>query len=116
MLMALGGLFEQGWVEWVTSMTYQAASGAGAKNMRELMEQMRFLGNRAAGLLDDPASAILDIDRTVTAALREDCAADGQLRRAPGRQPHSLDRPGHGQRPDQGGMEGHGRGQQDPGP
>jgi aspartate-semialdehyde dehydrogenase len=72
MLMALGGLFEQGWVEWVTSMTYQAASGAGAKNMRELMDQMRFLGNRAAGLLDDPASAILDIDRTVTAALRED--------------------------------------------
>lgn len=72
MLMALGGLFEQGWVEWVTSMTYQAASGAGAKNMRELMEQMRYLGNRAAGLLDDPASAILDIDRTVTAALRED--------------------------------------------
>ena len=72
MLMALGGLFEQGWVEWLTSMTYQAASGAGAKNMRELMDQMRHLGNRAAALLDDPASAILDIDRTVTAALRED--------------------------------------------
>ena len=40
MLMALGGLFEKGWVEWMTSMTYQAASGAGAKNMRELVAQV----------------------------------------------------------------------------
>ena len=40
MLMALGGLFERGWVEWLSSMTYQAASGAGARNMRELVEQM----------------------------------------------------------------------------
>jgi aspartate-semialdehyde dehydrogenase len=71
MLMGLAGLFEQGWVEWITSMTYQAASGAGAKNMRELMDQMRFLGNQAGSLLDGPASAILDIDRTVTAALRQ---------------------------------------------
>ena len=72
MLMGLAGLFEQGWVEWITSMTYQAASGAGAKNMRELMAQMRYLGNQTAGLLDDPASAILDIDRTVTAALSKE--------------------------------------------
>ena len=71
MLMGLAGLFEQGWVEWITSMTYQAASGAGAKNMRELMDQMRYLGNRAGSLLDDPSSAILDIDRTVTTALRQ---------------------------------------------
>jgi aspartate-semialdehyde dehydrogenase len=45
MLMAIGGLFEQGWVEWVSSSTYQAASGAGAKNMRELIEQMKALGD-----------------------------------------------------------------------
>jgi len=71
MLMALGGLFEQGWVEWITSMTYQAASGAGAKNMRELMDQMRYLGQHASHLLDDPASAILDIDRKVTEGLND---------------------------------------------
>lgn len=70
MLMGLGGLFEQGWVEWITSMTYQAASGAGAKNMRELVNQMRCIGNSPASMLDDPASAILDIDRNVTDALR----------------------------------------------
>lgn len=72
MLMALAGLFEKGWVEWISSMTYQAASGAGAKNMRELVSQMRFLGQDAAGLLDDPASAILDIDRKVTESLRSE--------------------------------------------
>ncbi len=71
MLMGLAGLFEKGWVEWVTSMTYQAASGAGAKNMRELVNQMRCIGNSAASLLDDPASAILDLDRKVTDTLRD---------------------------------------------
>lgn len=71
MLMGLGGLFEKGWVEWITSMTYQAASGAGAKNMRELVNQMRCIGNSAASMLDDPASAILDIDRNVTSSLRD---------------------------------------------
>ena len=70
MLMAVGGLFQQGWVEWVSSMTYQAASGAGAKNMRELVAQMRALGNAASSRLDDPASAILDVDRTVASALK----------------------------------------------
>ena len=70
MLMALGGLFEKGWVEWLTSMTYQAASGSGAKNMRELLGQMKVLGG--ASDLDNPASAILDIDRKITTALRSD--------------------------------------------
>ncbi|MGM0656867.1 MAG: aspartate-semialdehyde dehydrogenase [Thermodesulfobacteriota bacterium] len=72
MLMALGGLFENDWVEWLTSMTYQAASGAGAKNMRELVAQMRTIGDKAAPILDDPAAAILDLDRTVTDTLRSD--------------------------------------------
>ncbi len=70
MLMAMTGLFRAGLVEWVTSMTYQAASGAGAKNMRELIAQMGRLHAAVAGPLADPASAILDIDRGVTAALR----------------------------------------------
>lgn len=71
MLMALGGLFEKGWVEWITSMTYQAASGAGAKNMRELVNQMRHIGNSPVSMLDDPSSAILEIDRNVTDVLRD---------------------------------------------
>jgi len=70
MLMALGGLFEAGLVEWVSSMTYQAASGAGAPNMRELLCQMGELRDSVAAELVDPASAILDIDRKVTEALR----------------------------------------------
>ena len=70
MLMALNGLLREGLVEWITSMTYQAASGAGAPNMRELVEQMGAVHAAAAGLLRDPASVILDIDRAVTDALR----------------------------------------------
>ncbi len=70
MLMALGGLFARGWVEWITSQTYQAASGAGAKNMRELVNQMRLVGENAENLLDNPASAILDLDRNVVETLR----------------------------------------------
>jgi aspartate-semialdehyde dehydrogenase len=69
MLMALGGLFREGLVEWATSMTYQAASGAGAQNMRELLSQMGALHRAVAPQLDDPSSAILDIDRMVTAEL-----------------------------------------------
>jgi aspartate-semialdehyde dehydrogenase len=69
MLMATIGLFRQGWVEWVSCATYQAASGAGAKNMRELVSQMRALGTKCGALLDDPSSSILDLDRAVTAAL-----------------------------------------------
>ncbi len=65
MLMALGGLFRNGYIEWLTSMTYQAASGAGAQNMRELVSQMDRIGAAARPLVSDPAAAILDIDRTV---------------------------------------------------
>jgi aspartate-semialdehyde dehydrogenase len=71
MLMALGGLFEEDLVEWMTSMTYQAASGAGAANMRELVNQMRSVGQRASNLLDDPAAAIAELDRCVIETLRD---------------------------------------------
>ena len=71
MLMALGGLFNAGLVEWATSMTYQAASGAGAQNMRELISQMGAINGAVADQLANPASAILDIDRSVTQALRD---------------------------------------------
>ncbi|WP_444935385.1 aspartate-semialdehyde dehydrogenase [Microbulbifer sp. JMSA004] len=70
MLMALGGLFKAGMVEWVTAMTYQAASGAGARNMRELIAQMGALHDGVATELADPASAILEIDRKVAADMR----------------------------------------------
>ncbi len=72
MLMALGGLFEHDVVDWLTSMTYQAASGAGAKNMEELVSQMRTIGNAAGPVLDNPASAALELDRTVIDTLRSD--------------------------------------------
>lgn len=72
MLMALGGLFRAGLVEWLSSMTYQAASGAGAPNMRELLAQKGVLHSSVAHLLQDPSSAILEIDREVTAMLRSD--------------------------------------------
>ncbi len=72
MLMGLGGLFNADLVEWATSMTYQAASGAGAKNMRELLSQMGALRDSVSDLLADPSAAILDIDREVTNALRGD--------------------------------------------
>jgi len=65
MLMALGGLFREGLIEWMTAMTYQAASGAGAQNMRELLSQMGALHESVRGNLSDPASAILEIDRRV---------------------------------------------------
>jgi aspartate-semialdehyde dehydrogenase len=70
MLMALGGLFRAGLVEWISAMTYQAASGAGAKNMRELLSQMGSLHQSAQDLLGDPASAILEIDRVVAQRMR----------------------------------------------
>ena len=69
MLMGLGGLFAQGWVEWMSTMTYQAASGAGARNMRELVRQMRAIGAVAPELLADQGP-ILDLDRAVTETLR----------------------------------------------
>jgi aspartate-semialdehyde dehydrogenase len=70
MLMAMAGLFKANLVEWLSSMTYQAASGAGAKNMRELVVQMRELAAAAGGDLDTPSSAILEIDRRVTERMR----------------------------------------------
>lgn len=72
MLMGLGGLFKAGLVEWVTSMTYQAASGAGAQNMRELIAQMGSLHASVADKLADPKSAILEIDRIIAETMRGD--------------------------------------------
>ena len=72
MLMAIGGLFDAGLVEWISSMTYQAASGAGAKNMRELLSQMASLEGSVHGLLENPSSAILEIDRKVTEQIRSE--------------------------------------------
>ncbi|HWU85293.1 MAG TPA: aspartate-semialdehyde dehydrogenase [Rhodocyclaceae bacterium] len=72
LLMGVGGLFHAGLVEWVSSMTYQAASGAGANNMRELVKGMGVIHAAVADELKDPASAILDIDRKVAKAIRED--------------------------------------------
>ncbi|MFW5432085.1 MAG: aspartate-semialdehyde dehydrogenase [Methylophilaceae bacterium] len=72
MLMALNGLFKADLVEWVTSMTYQAASGAGAQNMRELIEQMGAVHQSSRALLADPASAILEIDKIVADTIRSD--------------------------------------------
>ena len=70
MLIGLGGLFQKGLIEWMTSMTYQAASGAGAQNMRELISQMGAIHASVKTKLDDPASAILDIDKTVADTIR----------------------------------------------
>ncbi len=72
MLMALGGLFQNDLVEWATAMTYQAASGSGARHMRELLAQMGRVHGAVQPLLADPSSAILEIDRGVSAALRHE--------------------------------------------
>ena len=72
MLMALGGLFNDDLVEWVSPMTYQAASGAGAKNMRELIEQMGAIHNAVAKPLADPSSSIIEIDRLVAEQMRSE--------------------------------------------
>jgi aspartate-semialdehyde dehydrogenase len=69
MLMAVGGLLRADAVEWITAMTYQSASGAGAKHMRELLDQMGAVHRSVSSLLQDPASGILDVDRAVSAAL-----------------------------------------------
>ncbi|OAN13628.1 aspartate-semialdehyde dehydrogenase [Photobacterium jeanii] len=70
MLMAVGGLYKEGLVEWMTSQTYQAASGAGAKNMRELISQMGVINDTVTSELADPSTSILDIDRKVADTLR----------------------------------------------
>ena len=72
MLMALGGLFSHNLVEWMTSMTYQAASGAGANNMRELIRQMQTISTEAAPVLENPAASILELDRKIVDILNSD--------------------------------------------
>jgi len=79
MLMGLHGLFKHGLVEWLTAMTYQAASGAGAQHMRELLAQMGVAHRAAEDLLADPASAILEIDRRVADALRSERLPKGEF-------------------------------------
>ena len=69
MLMGMAGLFQRDEIEWMTSMTYQAASGQGAAAMRDLVAQMAAIGGQVKPLLDDPAAAILDIDRAVTESM-----------------------------------------------
>lgn len=75
MVMAMGGLFREGLVEWVSAMTYQAASGAGAQNMRELLAQMGRLHQSVAQELADPSSAILEIDKKISELLRNGAAS-----------------------------------------
>jgi aspartate-semialdehyde dehydrogenase len=70
MLMALGGLFKQDLVEWASVMTYQAASGAGANNMRELIAQMGSIGHSISDVSANPAQSILELDRNVTDIMR----------------------------------------------
>ncbi|AWT49520.1 aspartate-semialdehyde dehydrogenase [Psychrobacter sp. YP14] len=72
MLMAIGELFNRGWVEWVSAMTYQAASGSGANNMRELISGMGLLRDSVADELANPASAILAIDKKIAETQRSD--------------------------------------------
>ncbi|AWI80231.1 aspartate-semialdehyde dehydrogenase [Parazoarcus communis] len=83
MLMGLGGLFRNDLVEWVSAMTYQAASGAGAQNMRELIAQMGTIHASVADLLADPGSAILDIDRKVAETIRSDAFPKKNFRNTP---------------------------------
>ncbi|PCH61023.1 MAG: aspartate-semialdehyde dehydrogenase [SAR86 cluster bacterium] len=70
MLMGLQGLFKAGLIEWMTSMTYQAASGGGARHMRELISQMGMIHSAVSDDIATPASAILDIDRRVAETIR----------------------------------------------
>ncbi len=77
MMLAMGGLFEHDMIDWISVMTYQAASGGGARHMRELISQMGSIHGCVESLLADPGSAILDIDRRVTDHLRSaDCPVD----------------------------------------
>ena len=79
MLMGMAGLLQRDLVEWMTCMTYQAASGGGAAQMRELIQQMGHLGEVAKPAIDDPAATALDIDRRVTAALRNDAMPKSEI-------------------------------------
>ena len=83
MLMGLNGLFSAGLVEWVSAMTYQAASGAGAQNMRELLSQMGYLHQSVQAQLADSGSAILEIDRQVNQAVQSDAYPKSNFRNTP---------------------------------
>jgi aspartate-semialdehyde dehydrogenase len=72
MLIALGGLFADDLIEWVSPMTYQAASGSGAKHMRELIAQMGDVHSSVKSMIDDPSSAILELDKAVSSRLRNE--------------------------------------------
>lgn len=72
MLMATNGLFARGWVEWVSAMTYQSSSGAGARNMKELVSQMAELADCGREAAADPRSPVLELDRDITARLRDE--------------------------------------------
>lgn len=92
MLMSLGGLFAQDLVEWVSVATYQAASGGGARHMRELLTQMGQLHSHVAAELADPASAITDIERKGHLVDPQRRAGGRQLWRSSGGQPDPMDR------------------------
>jgi len=70
MLMAISGLLASGYVEWISTMTYQSASGAGAKHMKELIAQMKEIGDASRPLLDDPAATAIELDRMVNWTVR----------------------------------------------
>ena len=112
MLMGMHGLFKADMVQWTTSMTYQAASGAGAEHVRELVKQMGFAHEAARSLLEDPASAILEVDRAVTAG---GGFSERAVRLCACRQSSSVDRQGSRQRTEPRGVERAGGGQQDSG-
>jgi hypothetical protein len=117
MLMGVGALYKAGLVEWMSSMTYQAASGGGAQHMRELLTQFGTLNAEVRSLLDDPKSAILEIDRKVlaqTAIIQR--GRNRQLRRPAGRLADPLDRQGPRQWREPRRVESRRRDQQDPGP
>jgi aspartate-semialdehyde dehydrogenase len=78
MLMAVCGLLRAGLVEWISAMTYQSASGAGAQHMRELLDQMGFINTAVSAVLRDPAAGILDLDRAVSGALADPGFPKGQ--------------------------------------
>jgi aspartate-semialdehyde dehydrogenase len=116
MLMGLGGLFQNDLIEWATSMTYQAASGAGAQNMRELIAQMGVIHAPWQGPARRSGSAILDIDRKVAETIRSDASRRRTSATPARRLADPVDRrPGRG-RPVEGRVEGRRRVQQDPRP
>ena len=117
MLMGVGALYKAGLVEWMSTMTYQAASGGGAQHMRELLTQFGTLNAEVRPLLDDPKSAILEIDRKVIATQRGLSAEETANFGVPlgGSLIPWIDKDLR-QRHQPGRVEGHGRDQQDPRP